>query len=660
VNIPKALRWIWGLSLALPMTTWAAAPASFVWEDFELGQSYWGTQFEGSVMTDAIISPDFPSSGKNCFRGHFQFPSGGGRAAFSTSQVGDLTGGTVLTVDVYNASPITFKAQFIAKQGQQWTWYQMGPVTIQPGWNRDITFDLTKTVDEATGKVTTPVPLSELHQVALVFEAKESAEGYLYMDYLRLTGADPEKVVMVRAEEMATGSAVTITGFEDNNCPLVPDKGYSSATEAKAVKATHASEGTHVAQLFYDNKQADEKANFVLAADMDLSKVNGVVYDVYNPMKEPVDTAIFVNTGSNWTYFESSSTTLKPGWNLNVTFSLKAKTFKGEASNWANNMGVPGLSVSRQLGIMFVPHQITKSYFVMDNLRLLTQDPQNVQKMVGDLFPPAPEVNGTDHLLEGFEEEQIAWAPILGSSKAAGAVISPQKNSPEGSHVWRVDFDFDANGQQAWFGVDQEMNLKNSSAIKMDIYNPTSTDLQAAMVMKLGETYDWNESKTVVVKPGWNPNVMFPLKAKTFKTAATNWVNKTYAEPLNQVKSLYLGFISTGSLKGSAYIDNIRVIGETTVKVGAVKPHHELKGRSILWDPLITAAADGWGADNSVGGNSFAVACEYSKYENENAAVLKYHTVNSSQKANFPKKKPLIGATYWPRSLIFTTPNPTR
>ncbi len=613
-----------------------APGGSFVWEDFELGTCYWGTQFDGSLMTDGMISPDFPSHGKYGFRGHFAISKEGGRTAFSTAQAGDLTGTKDLYVDLYNASPVTFTAQVIVKQGVQWTWYKTDTLTIKPGWNKDLDFNMAGLKDDS-GKLMS-APLNELHLVALVFETKDAGEGLLYMDNIRLSGANPQKVVMVRAEEMASGTAVTITGFEDGTCPLTPDSGYSSATAAEAVSAEEAPEGTHVALLSYDNKQPDDHAGYNLQADMDLSKVTGIVYDAFNPLKEPVDTCIYVNTGANWTYFESSTQSLKPGWNHNITFALKAKTFKSEDSKWTNTASIKGISVTRKIGLTFYPHQITRSNFMVDNLRFLTNDPHSIQNMVNDLFPVTPAIMGTDHLFEGFEKEKTTWGAIIGgSSKATGATIVADDRSTEGTHMLEAHFEFDAKDQQAWFGVDQSMNLKDSSAVKVDIFNPGSESLQAEIVMKLGDTYDWNESKSITIKPGWNKDVTFPLKAKVFKNAATNWQNHAYAEPLDQVKCLYIGFISSGPMKGSAYFDNIRITGASAVTVGAPIPKHELKGRVVMWDPVQVFAADGWQAATSPGSNSFAVISEYSKFEGEDAVVMKYRTISDSQSGQFVK-----------------------
>ncbi len=587
---------------------------------------------EGPAMSGGIISPDFPSHGKFGYRGHFLFPANGGKADFTTRQVGDLTGGTYLTVDVYNASKTPMTLMMIVKQGQAWLWCQSPEKPIQPGWNKDMTFDLTSLKTDS-GKTLTD--LKDIMQLSLIFQSKEAGEGYLYIDYLRLEGANPGKVAMVRPEEMATGSPVTVTGFEDGSCPLSPDTGYSGATGADAVTASDAPEGTRVADLAFDCKQPDAHASFQLEADMDLSKVTGVVYDVYNPFKQNIDASIFVNTGANWDYYESSSATLKPGWNTDVTFALKAKTFKSAASKWTNTVGISGISVTRKLGLTFYPHQIAKSSIRLDNLRFLSNDPKSVQQLVNDLFPQVPATAGGDNLLEGFEKGLTAWTAIA-SSKATGSTIVEGKAS-EGTHMLKCDFDFDDKNQQAWIGIDQDLNFKDSSAIKVDIYNPNPSPLQAEIVLKLGDTYDWTESKGIQMKPGWNRDVTFPLKAKTFKNAASNWMNHAYADPLDQVKSLYIGFVSTGALKGSAYFDNIRATGSFKAGTAAAAAQHELKGRSVLWDPLLNFAGDGWLAQTSPGSNSFAVVSEYKRFQDENIVDMKYRTVSDSQTAQFVK-----------------------
>ncbi len=278
-----------------------AAPAvpstpgtTFIWEDFELGSCYWGTQFEASVMDGGTISQDFPTSGHYCYRGHFILGPRGGRVAFSTSQAGDLTGATALTVDFYNSSPLTFTGSVILKQGPSWSWLKSPEIALRPGWNKNISFDLISLN-----------PKTDLKQAAIVFETKESGEGFLYMDNLRLTGADPDKVIRYTTADRVTGTPVLVTGFEDGNCPFAPEKEYSSAIDTD-VKLVQTSEGTHAAFFYFDNKAPDDRGSFVLQADMDLTAANGVVFDVYVPGKDPMDASVVLNTGAKWEYYESS------------------------------------------------------------------------------------------------------------------------------------------------------------------------------------------------------------------------------------------------------------------------------------------------------------------------------------------------------------------
>ncbi len=587
-------------------------------------------------MDGGIISPDFPTSGRYGYRGHFILSKGGGRVAFSTSQVGDLTGATSLTVDFYNSSPLTFTGSVILKQGPSWNWLKSPETTLVPGWNRNVVFDITSLN-----------PKSDLKQAALVFETQQEGEGYLYMDDLRLTGADESKVLKFTAADLVTGSPVLVTGFEDGSCPFAPDKDYSSATDTD-VKTVQTTEGTHAAFLNFENKQPDDRGTFVLEADMDLSAANGVMYDVFVPGKDPMDTTIVLNTGAKWDYYESASQTLKPGWNRNVAISLKSKIYKCAASNYINTAPLVGLGAVRKFGLSFASHQIGKGFVVVDNVRLLTDQAPELEKIVRAAVPFLPAVEGTDHLLEGFEKGTTPWAAMGGTYKSTGATIVQSKNATEGTHMLKVSFDFDGDGQQAWYGFEQNesLNLKNSDAVKVDIYNPLKETLQAGMVLKTGDTFLWQEANPVSVKPGWNRNVTFYLKTKNFKTADSQWKNTAYAEELDQVKSLFIGFYHNGSLTGSAYFDNVRVTGTDNVAMGkSAAPKGEIQGRTVLWDPLYNASADGWEASTSAGSNSFAVLAGYTTLKTRDnpqgvyAVDLRYRTFADDQACQFVKNK---------------------
>lgn len=626
VFIPKV---IWGEdALALPSA--GVQSQTFVWEDFELGTSYWGTQFEASVMDGGTLSSDFPTSGSYGYRGHFLLGKGGGRAAFSTSQVGDLTGATSLTVDFYNSSSITFTGSVILKQGAAWTWLNSHNITLIPGWNRNVVFDLS-----------TLTPKSDIKQAGIVFESKQEGEGFLYMDNLRLTGADPAKVGRLTAADLATGNPVLVTGFEDGANPFAPDTVYSTAVDS-SVKVTRTTEGTHAGYFYYENKQPDDKATFVLEADMDLTSATGVVFDAFVPGNDPVDAMLALNTGAKWDYFESAPKTLNPGWNRNISFSMNAKTFKSATSGWNNTGTIQGLSVVRKFGLCFSSHQIGKSFVAVDNIRLLTNDTPGLEKIVRDAVPFNPPLEGMDRLLEGFEKKTTSWVAQVGTYKSTAATIVASKSAAEGSHMLKVAFEFDGDGQQAWYGFDQndDMNLSDSSAVKVDIYNPLKETLSAGMVLKTGEAFEWMEANPVNVKPGWNRDVTFYLKSKSFKTALSQWKNSAYATNLEKVKSIYLGFYHNGPLTGTAYLDNIRVTGTTEVKMGQVSaPRGEVTGRSILWDPLFNASADGWGAQTNASSNSFAVVSTYFKHKGEYAVDLRYRTFAEDQAAQFVKNK---------------------
>jgi hypothetical protein len=550
--------------------------------------------------------------------------------AFSTSQAGDLTGATILTVDFYNSSPLTFTGSVILKQGPSWNWLKSPEIALKPGWNKNILFDLTSLN-----------PKTDLKQAAIVFETKQSGEGFLYMDNLRLTGADPDKVIRYTTADRVTGTPVLVTGFEDGNCPFAPEKDWSSAIDTD-VKLVQTAKGTHAAFFYFDNKSPDDRGSFVLQADMDLTAANGTVFDVYVPGKDPMDASLVLNTGAKWEYYESASQTLKPGWNHDVAISLKSHTYKCAASNYNNTAPIIQINAVRKFGLSFASHQIGKSYVVVDNVRLLSDKAPELEKIIRDAVPFIPATEGIDHLLEGFEKGVTPFTAMGGSYKSTGATIVTSKNATEGNHMLKVSFAFEGKQDQAWYGFEQNeaMNLKNSDAVKVDIYNPTKETLTAGMVLKTGDTYLWMEAKPVDCKPGWNLNVTFHLKAKTFKTAASNWQNTAYAENLDQVKSLYIGFYHDTALTGSAYFDNIRITGKDEVVLGkSAAPRGEAQGRSVLWDPLDNPAADGWLAQTSAASNSFAVLSLYTMFQGEHAVDMRYRTFGEDQACQYTKTK---------------------
>lgn len=617
---------------------------TFLWEDFELGFSYWNTHFAGSVMSGGIIAPDFPSNGKYSFRGHFDFPANGGRAAFSTDQAGDFTGCTAITLDIYNSSTLSFDGSLVFKQGDNWTWYQSGHLKVNPGWNKNVTFRVKQSTENTApdDPIIHMASLADIREVAFVFDSAQKGEGYLYIDNIRLTGANPNKVSSVKPEDQAVGTEVLISGFEDGN-PLFKAETYSgsSASDVQVI-AAQTTQGTHLAKMSYVNTNPDDKAPFTLEGDLDLTKTTGCRFDVYNPLPDEVEVELCFSTGPGYVYFESTPQTLKPGWNRDVTFPLRSQTYKCEATGWRNNSYVFPMSQIRKMSLTFLPHQIISSFFAVDNVRFITMDPVGLKKNLDDAFPPMAPITGTDTLLEGFEKGTTTWGADTADSAATAATIIATKSATEGTHMLRGDFDMGTGDKSAFFGFEGDMNLDGSSAVKVDIYNPNKMLLQADLALTLGDNYQWFESKAFDLKPGWNRDVTFNLKTKNYKNALSEWKYSQLPTPLAKLKKLYIGFYSHSPGKGTIYMDNVRVTGMSSAAMDSLKKFvpHVVNGRSVVWDSL-TSTAGGWAADLSANDNSFALGLFYTRFQGLNAIEMQYQTQSPSQTADFTKTQNL-------------------
>ncbi len=93
------------------------------------------------------------------------------------------------------------------------------------------------------------------------------------------------------------------------------------------------------------------------------------------------------------------------------------------------------------------------------------------------------------------------------------------------------------------------------------IKNTVEAPLMVALAIKTG---DWvfyeSQPQTVKSGEGWK-DVRFDLKAKTFKSKATNWSHSAAVEHLDEVKELQLMFY-TRDQEGGALISSMKFLGE--------------------------------------------------------------------------------------------------
>lgn len=152
------------------------------------------------------------------------------------------------------------------------------------------------------------------------------------------------------------------------------------------------------------------------------------------------------------------------------------------------------------------------------------------------------------------------WVTATSYSDALALNLSNSFVS-QGSFSFKVDFSspskykaFIENNGASGGGLNE--NWSSNSTISFDLYNPGGAT-SADVAISTGSTWEWYESITQTINPGWN-TIAFNLKSNTWKSQATNWQNTGAISNLNQVKRLAIGVFGYNTA-GSFYVDNIQL-----------------------------------------------------------------------------------------------------
>jgi len=108
------------------------------------------------------------------------------------------------------------------------------------------------------------------------------------------------------------------------------------------------------------------------SAGWDFSNVEAVMLDIYNPLEKELEFALSFSTG-NWTWYESVSVKLKPGWNKDLSFDLlDDRLWKAAESNWAYAIIPQNMHLVQRVSVLFYFKQAFNGAVYIDNLRFGT------------------------------------------------------------------------------------------------------------------------------------------------------------------------------------------------------------------------------------------------------------------------------------------------
>ncbi len=162
-------------------------------------------------------------------------------------------------------------------------------------------------------------------------------------------------------------------------------------------------------------------------------------------------------------------------------------------------------------------------------------------------------------LLDDFEGTSSSWVagtwPSFSDSSATR--VSPsQAHVTHGSQSLQLNFSLGSQ-PKAIFILDRELQLGQSEALALDVYDDEGAASSIAIAMRNGEGRQWQESKPMLLKPGTNA-IHFSLTERHFKTAGVNWEYTTTVTQTDAVHQVALILFPTKT--GSVYVDKLLAV----------------------------------------------------------------------------------------------------
>ena len=552
-----------------------------VWEGFEDGATRWTTTEEGGLIQGGI-SKDVASEGSRAFGGRVEVLSldNKPKAGFFLMPDADFSQVDGIRFDLFNGTRSEWEARLIIQTGADWSWNESQPWTIKSGWNRNLALDLH---EARFGDQKLPLSHPELvAKIQILLIPKQATQGALYLDNIGVRGTGAAGLVPTR---LRGASEKLVDGFE---AKAFEWKAVSGAAARVEPDTEHRTQGRKGLKLVALPATPEQNGIFGIEKEIDLTGVQSIIVDVFNPGPNAT-LSLALASGANWDYAESSSISLKTGWNYDQTFNLQAKTFKSAASGWKNNGAMPDFHV-RRIGFTYAPGDIGKTSITLDRLRLKAlPDAPAWKGMAGPT-----DIAGT----EGPWWDLAAGVPVKPRDdySAANEAALSQAYALDGEGpALRLGWQASAGGQSAdyeWLGA---ADLRGVRALVFDVYNPGTAAVDLALAVQVGEGLVWLESQPVRVTPGWNHGLSVPLDGPVFKSASTQWA---YGASLpgrgpDTLRTAYLhvvpaepgtGTISVAKVKalrrGDINLGPVQILGE-----GSVKAQVDFEAQSYtLWD----------------------------------------------------------------------------
>ena len=166
-------------------------------------------------------------------------------------------------------------------------------------------------------------------------------------------------------------------------------------------------------------------------------------------------------------------------------------------------------------------------------------------------------------LLDGFEQDskwRIAdWGDEAKSELTEGTFT-------EGKKSLKIFWLEGAQRKGKGIVIERDISSlgREFTSLRMDIELPEITTAQVAMAI---DTDEYFESQLFNLEKGWNRDVVFFLKSKTWKAKTTSWQYQSAVNLTTLPRKIYLLFYMPDQPTGSFHMDNIRLAQEVEPQV---------------------------------------------------------------------------------------------
>lgn len=161
-------------------------------------------------------------------------------------------------------------------------------------------------------------------------------------------------------------------------------------------------------------------------------------------------------------------------------------------------------------------------------------------------------------VLEGFEGRHY-WQ-LAPWSDEANAVDSSEQTS-EGTKSLEIHFAPTMANRGKGIVLERDLSSlgREFNKLSIDVFNEGPAKISVALAV---ETDEYFESQALPLEKGWNKNLTYLLRGRTFKSKSTNWKFETSVNMSSPLKKMSLIFYREGAAEGTFFVDNIQISEE--------------------------------------------------------------------------------------------------